>query len=59
MPVSILTRGCFGMEIDVPSENGNLGEKRRRHAGGTSRTCRVSLGDMGYEGKAEEPLESR
>jgi len=56
MPVSMLTRGCFGMEIDVPSEKGNLGEKRRRHAGGTSRTCRVSLGDMSYEGKARRTL---
>ena len=24
MPVSMLTRGCFGMEIDAPSEKGNL-----------------------------------
>jgi len=24
MPVSMLTRGCFGMEIDVPGEKGNL-----------------------------------
>jgi hypothetical protein len=55
----MLTRGSFGMEIDVPSERRNVGEKHRRHAGGTRRTCRASLGDMNYEVKAGKPLKSR
>jgi hypothetical protein len=54
----MLTGGCFGMEIDVPSERRTLGGNHRRHVGGTRRTCSVSLGEMSYEVKAEEPLKS-
>jgi hypothetical protein len=58
MLVSMLTRGTSGMEIDVPRERRNLGGNHRRHVGGTRRTCRVSLGDVSYEVKAEESLKS-
>jgi hypothetical protein len=48
-------KGLFPMEIDVPSDRRDLGEKHRRHAGGARRTCRVFLRNMSYEVKTGEP----
>ncbi len=58
MLVSMLTGVSLGMEIDVPSERRNLGGKNRRRAGGTRRTCSVSLGDASYEVKVGESSKS-
>ena len=52
-------KGLFRDGDRRPEPERESGEKCRRHAGGTSRTYRISLGDMSYEGKAEELLESR
>jgi hypothetical protein len=46
------------METGLPSETRNLGGKRRRHAGGTTRTYGVSRSDIRYEVKAGEPSNS-
>jgi hypothetical protein len=37
-------QGSFEMEIEVPSERKNPGEKPRQQAAGSRKTCRVSLG---------------
>jgi hypothetical protein len=58
MFVSMLTGASFGMEIDVPSERRNMGRKHRRHAGGTRRTCSVSLCEISYEVEVGEPSKS-
>ena len=55
--VSMLTRGLFRDGDQRPEREKDL-RRKHWHAGGMSRTCSISLGDMSYEVKAGEALKS-